>query len=81
MKRKQTLTGHAEWITSLSISPNFKTFITGSLDKTIKIWDLNSNKCIKTINLNSPVWGVCFSPTGEYLVSATEDGTVSVHSF
>ena len=57
LKRKQTLTGHSDWITCLSISMNTKAFITGSLDKQIKVWDLNSGKCVKTILQSGPVWG------------------------
>ena len=49
LKRKQTLTGHADWITCLSVSMNQKAFITGSLDKQVKIWDFNSGKCVQTI--------------------------------
>jgi WD40 repeat protein len=40
MKRKQTLTGHSDWITSMAVERKF--FVTGSLDKTIKVWDTNS---------------------------------------
>ncbi len=78
LKRKQTLTGHGEWITTLSINMNAKAFVTASLDKQIKVWDLNSGKCIKTILQNGPVWGVAFEPNGESIVSVTQEGTISL---
>ena len=81
LQRKQTLTGHGDWITCLSVAPNLKTFITGSLDKTIKVWDFATNKCVKTIAMNAPVWGANFAPTGDYICAATEDGIVSLLSF
>ena len=46
LKRKQTLTGHSDWITSIAVSE--KLFATASLDKTVKLWDLNTGKCIHT---------------------------------
>jgi WD40 repeat protein len=78
MKRKQTLTGHSDWITSLSINMNAKAFVTASLDKQVKVWDLNSGKCVKTTLLSGPLWGVAFSPTGDQLVTASQDGTISL---
>ena len=78
LKRKQTVTGHADKITSLSINMNTKAFITGSIDRHIKVWDFNSGKCVKTINLNGPVWGAKFSPNGDHIVAATQEGTISL---
>jgi hypothetical protein len=34
----QTLTGHDHWVSSLSISPDGSTLVSGSADNTIKIW-------------------------------------------
>ena len=49
---------------------NAKAFATSSLDKSIKIWDFNSGKCIRTIVEKAPLWGVAFSPNGEKIVTA-----------
>jgi WD40 repeat protein len=57
---------------------NAKAFVTSSLDKQIKIWDITSGKCIKTVLLNGPVWATAFSPCGEYVITATQDGTISL---
>ena len=75
-----TVTGHSDWITSLTVSSSVKAFVSASLDGYIKIWDLKSGKCTKTMGLNAPVWGVAFSPTGEHLVAVTQDGNVSLIS-
>ncbi|CDW86504.1 wd repeat domain 61 [Stylonychia lemnae] len=79
LKRKLTLTGHADWITCLSMSSTQKYFVTGSLDKQIKIWDQNSGKCIQSIQLSAPVWGAAFSPDGEKVATACQDGSISVY--
>ena len=69
MSRKVTVVGHSDWVTCLSVNSHAKAFVSGSLDKTIKVWALNSGKCTKTIDQKSPVWGVAFSPTGEYILT------------
>lgn len=67
-------------MTSLAINQSNNTFITGSLDKTIKVWDLNTNRCIKTISCSGGVWGLSFSSNGEYIVGSTENGDITVYS-
>lgn len=46
LKRKQTLTGHSDWITCMAVENKF--FVTGSLDKTVKVWDLSTGACVLT---------------------------------
>lgn len=77
MKRKVTVTGHSDWVTSISICDNLKVFVSGSLDSSIKFWDLNSGKCLKTMPLGAPVWSAVFSPNGEHIVVATQDGKIT----
>ena len=70
LKRKQTVSGHSDIITSLSVNYTAKSFLSGSLDGTVKVWDLVSGKCTQTLVQKAPVWGVAFSPSGEHLVVA-----------
>ena len=37
--------GHRDKVVSLALSPTSDFFISGSLDNTIRLWDLNSNSC------------------------------------
>jgi WD40 repeat protein len=79
LKRKQTLVGHSGWVSQIAMHPtNHSMFITGSLDSTVKVWSTSSHKEVSTIHLGSPVWGVAYSPSGEYLAAATENGTISL---
>ena len=41
----------------------------GSLDKKIKIWDIEKQKCLYAIELDEPILGLSFSPNGNYLVA------------
>ena len=48
-KEIRTLTGHSGAVLSVAISPDGKTIVSGSKDKTIKVWNLNTGKEINTI--------------------------------
>uniref|UniRef100_A0A672ZZ62 ADF-H domain-containing protein n=1 Tax=Sphaeramia orbicularis TaxID=375764 RepID=A0A672ZZ62_9TELE len=55
--------GHNKRVTSLSMSPVDDTFISGSLDKTIRLWDLRSPNCQGLMHLQGKP--VCsFDPEG-----------------
>ena len=44
LEDKYTLTGHANSVGSIALSPNGKTLASGSYDGEIKIWDLQKRK-------------------------------------
>lgn len=48
-----TLSGHASWVLSVSFSPDGKHFVSGSSDKTVKIWELATKQCIHTFKEHS----------------------------
>lgn len=59
----QYFSGHKRPVTSIEMSPNDDRFISGSLDDSVRLWDLRSHHCQATMNLTgSPV--VAFDPQG-----------------
>jgi WD40 repeat protein len=36
----RTLTGHWGWVSSVAVTPNGRNVVSGSEDKTIKVWEL-----------------------------------------
>ncbi|MFB2969419.1 WD40 repeat domain-containing protein [Aerosakkonema sp. BLCC-F183] len=82
---QHTLYGHEDAIGAIAISPDGENMATGSQDKTIKIWDLQTGKLIYNIS-NSLVWGthtatvfyLSYSPDGQTLISGGADGTVKL---
>ncbi|MGF2038742.1 MAG: ribosome assembly protein 4 [Nostoc sp. CmiVER01] len=72
-----TLEGHSSRVFSVGFSPDGKTLASGSLDNTIKLWDVSTGKAIKTLTgHSSPVYSVGFSPDGKTLASGSGDKTV-----
>jgi WD40 repeat protein len=64
---------------SLALSPNPRYFATGSDDYTIKIWDIQLVREIKTIKAHDDVVNsLCYSPGGRYIASSSEDNTIKV---
>lgn len=47
-KSVSTLRGHTDWVNAVRIDTYSRTIFTGSDDCTIKLWDLDSKRCIRT---------------------------------
>lgn len=70
------ISGHLDFITSVSFSPNDKMIATASHDKTINIWDIAEvEPCLLYTykGHSSAVNDVVFSPDGKYILSASQD--------
>jgi WD40 repeat protein len=53
--------------------------VSGSADKSIKIWDVETGTNIKTLNGHSNyVYCVCFSSNGKLLASSSKDKTIKL---
>jgi WD40 repeat protein len=74
-----TLKGHADWVTSVSFSPDGKRIVSGSFDRTVKVWDAQTGEELLTLKGHSGnVRSVSFSPDGKRIVSGSSDETVKV---
>ena len=60
----------------VSFSPNNQYVVSGSMDETVRIWNVESGDCIKTLEDHTgAVFGVSFSPNNQYVVSGSSDPT------
>lgn len=74
-----TLTGHSDIVSSVVFSKDGKTIISGSHDKTIKIWNYSSGTLRTTLTGHSDrIQSVAFSPNGKLLASGSSDKTVKI---
>src|SRR5436190_23307712 len=68
-----TLKGHTEIVYAVAFSPDGKYVVTGSFDKSLKLWDTATGKEIKTFagpaGHQNLILSVAFSPDGQSFVS------------
>jgi len=65
-----TLEGHSDGVTSVNFSPDGQTIVSGSLDNTVKVWDVKIGSLLNTLEGHSDgVTSVSFSPDGQTIVS------------
>ena len=78
-KLLKTLNGHLDFVNFVAYSPDGTKIISGSGDKTIKIWDANIGQCLKTLEGHSDhVYSVAFSPDGTKIISGSNDTTIKI---
>jgi WD40 repeat protein len=73
----RTLRGHTKAVTSLHLTTDGKRIFSGSLDATVKSWDLKLAKNLTTFPTGQPIYGLAFSPNSRYLALEFKD-TVKV---
>jgi len=77
-KYAHTLTGHIDIVKSIAISPDRKLIASGSLDKTIKLWLIDTGELLHTIaGHSSAVLSLAFSPDSQTLASASNMESLS----
>lgn len=65
--------GHANAVTDLAFSPDGRWLVSGSLDRSARVWDLPTGRCVDWLSFDSPPVSLAFAPTGEYLATAHAD--------
>ena len=72
-----TLVGHDGDVTSVCFSPDGKQLVSGSSDRTVRLWDAETGACVKRLEGHGrDVISVCFSPDGRMVASGGDDRTV-----
>ncbi|MFM8004552.1 MAG: WD40 repeat domain-containing protein, partial [Dolichospermum sp.] len=75
----QTLTGHSNRIRSVAYSPDGQTLASGSVDDTIKLWDVKTGNLLQTLSdHSSSVCSVAYSPDGQTQASGSDDKTIKL---
>ena len=77
-RNQHILQGHTDWVWSVAFSPDGRHIVSGSGDRTIRVWDAQTGD-----QVGNPLQGhtdqvqsISFSPDGRHIVSDSGDGTV-----
>lgn len=74
--------GHLNYISSISLSPNGKYLASASWDRTIRVWDLETNRCVNTFSGHiTDINSVVFSSDGKFIISSSNCGTIKFWDF
>ncbi len=75
----KTLEGHGNTVRSVAFSPDGKYLASGSVDSTVKLWQVEAAREARTLaGHKDMVTAVAFSPDSRYLASAGIDETVRI---
>ena len=73
------LIGHATAVTAVGFSPDGKTIVTGSTDRTARVWVAETGRLLRTLTGHADtVKDAYFIAGGAKIVTAGTDGTVRV---
>jgi WD40 repeat protein/serine/threonine protein kinase len=71
---KRAFVGHTDLIYSVGFSPDGRWAISGSLDKTLRLWDVRTGRCVRGFEGHTAgVCSVSFSPDGRWAISGSLD--------
>jgi WD40 repeat protein len=71
--------GHSQNVESVAFSPDGRYALSGSFDKTMKLWEVSSGREIRTFQGHTEsISSVAFSPDGRYALSGSSDKTLKL---
>jgi WD40 repeat protein len=78
---QRRFTGHDNWVLSVAFSPDGRTALSGSADKSLILWDVESGNEIHRLGDEASghsdwVWDVAFSPDGRIALSGSADNSL-----
>lgn len=75
------LGGHQDWVQRVAISPNGKLAASSANDRTVRFWDLNSNKQVAILNEASAIGSpIAFTGDGKYVVTVSINDGLQINS-
>jgi WD40 repeat protein len=73
------LIGHTDMITTLAFNTHHFRLASGSLDNTVRLWDLETNQCIGVLSSSAPIQAIAWSPDPQRLLLAIVDNMRGIY--
>jgi WD40 repeat protein len=71
---KHVFRGHEDWVNSVAMSSDGRYAVSGSDDKTVRIWDMESGECLHVLSGHEDrISSVAVSPGSRYVISGGHD--------
>ncbi len=77
-KEVRPLKGHTEYIATAAFSPDGKRILTGSRDRSVKLWDAETGRELLSLEQDAEVSDVAFSPDGKRVLVVCTNGKVTI---
>lgn len=78
-KNDAVLKGHRDGVSHIAYCPNGNNIVSSSYDRTIRIWDSNSGKCLRILEKHgSFVNSAMYSHDGTRIISSSSDSTIII---
>jgi WD40 repeat protein len=75
----RTLKGHTKNVTCIDMTPDGKLAISGSRDRTLRVWNLQDGECLRTLEGHTDeVTSVSITPDGKLAISGGDDNALRV---
>ena len=75
-REERTLEGHQDWVFAVAITPDGRRVVSGSQDKTLTVWDLETGALICTFTCEGIVDCAAVAPDGRTVVAGDAAGRV-----
>ena len=75
---RHTFSGHEQDIYSLDFARNGKHIASGSGDRTVRVWDMDSGREVLNLSIDDGVTTVAISPGGDHVAAGSLDKSVRV---
>ena len=77
-KEVRKLEGHTGAVNGVVLAANGTTVVSGSADKTFRVWSLESGEVIRQLETPAPIHDLCLTPDGTHIITVHEDRLIRV---